>query len=60
MAPESKLDRVASCRDIESLKELLQSQFAFHEREHELLEQANVIAREEMNRRLDDMNNLRH
>ena len=60
MAPESNLDRVASYRDIESLKELLEAQFVFHKREHELLENANVIAREEMNRRLEDMNNLRH
>ena len=60
MAPESRLDRVSSYRDIESLKELLEAQFVFHKREHDLLEQANVIAREEMNRRLDGMNNLRH
>ena len=59
MAPESKLDRVASYRDIESLKELLQAHFQAHEREHELMDRANVIAREEMNRRLDEMNNLR-
>ena len=59
MAPESKLDRVASWRDIESLRELLEQHFKLHDREHELLEKANVIAREEMNRRLDEMNNLR-
>ena len=60
MAPESNLDRVASYRDIESLKELLQAHFKAHEREHELLDKANIVAREEMNRRLDEMNNLRH
>jgi hypothetical protein len=61
MAPESRtIDRVASFRDIESLKELLQSQFAAHEREHILMESASSLAREEMNRRLDDMNGLRH
>ena len=59
MAPESKLDRVASYRDIESLKELIQQHFDAHEREHGLLDKANTIAREEMNRRLDEMNNLR-
>jgi hypothetical protein len=59
MAPESKIDRVASHQDIQSLKELLLAQFAAHDREHDLLEKANVIAREEMNRRLDEMNNLR-
>jgi Zn-dependent M16 (insulinase) family peptidase len=59
MAPESKLDRVASFRDIESLRELLEQHFELHDREHSLLEKANVIAREAMNRSLDEMNNLR-
>jgi hypothetical protein len=59
MAPESKLDRVASFRDIQALEKLLTQHFEAHDREHELMDRANVIAREEMNRRLDEMNNLR-
>jgi hypothetical protein len=59
MAPESKqLDRVASFRDIEALKEILTVRDEAHQREHELIERANQVAYSEMNRRLDGMNHL--
>jgi hypothetical protein len=60
MAPESKLDRVASYRDIESLKELLLSRFQSHDTIHNLMDQTRVETKAEMERRLQDMNNLRH
>jgi len=60
MAPESKLDRVASYRDIESLKELILSRFEAHYEIHNLMDRTRVETKTEMERRLEDMNNLRH
>ena len=60
MAPESKIDRVASYRDIESLKELLLSRFASHDEIHNLMDKTRLETKTEMERRLEDMNNLRH
>ena len=60
MAPESKLDRVASYRDIESLKELLLERFVAHDKIHELMDISLLESKNEMDRRLADMNNMRH
>ena len=60
MAPESKLDRVASYRDIESLKELLLERFVVHDKIHELMDISRLDSKSEMDRRLADMNNMRH
>jgi len=60
MAPESKLDRVASYRDIESLKELLLARFKAHDDIHDMMNSALLEAKTEMDRRLSDMNALRH
>ena len=60
MAPESKLDRVASYRDIETLKELLQARFKAHDDIHALMDVSRIDTKNEMERRLEDMNNLRH
>ena len=61
MAPESRtIDRVASYRDIEGLKDLFVARWDAHHREHELLEQQRIEMKVEMDRRLSTMNDLHH